>query len=53
MVLGAAPQFIITRNLGKTEDWIVFHSGNGAMGGTIFNSTYAYNSFPLQLIIQG
>ena len=42
--LGAAPQFIITRNLGKTEDWIVFHSGNGSVGGTILNSTAAYNS---------
>tara|TARA_Y100000361_G_scaffold98547_1_gene88404 strand:- start:208 stop:1317 length:1110 start_codon:yes stop_codon:yes gene_type:complete len=42
--LGAKPNFMIIRNYGRVEDWIVYTTGMGTTGGTILNSTAAYNS---------
>jgi len=42
--LGAKPNFMIIRNYGRVEDWIVYTTGMGSTGGTILNSTAAYNS---------
>tara|TARA_R100000329_G_scaffold134892_1_gene115053 strand:+ start:2091 stop:3197 length:1107 start_codon:yes stop_codon:yes gene_type:complete len=42
--LGVAPKVVITKNIGKVEDWRVFHSSAGSTGSLTLNTTDAYNS---------